>query len=83
MTTITVRKLNPEVHDQIRIHAAKHGRSVEAEVRSILATYVRQHQSSPKDIAKRIHQRFAKIGHADDLSLPKRQAVADPITFDE
>ena len=49
MTTITVRKLNPEVHDQIRLYAAKHGRSVEAEVRNILAAYVRQHQSSPKD----------------------------------
>jgi plasmid stability protein len=83
MSTITVRKLDPKVHEQIRVHAAKHGRSMEAQVRDILVTYVRQHQSSPKQIAKRIHKRFANIGGVDDVSLPERAKTPGPIAFDE
>ena len=40
MATITVRNLPDEVHRAIRIRAAQHGRSTEAEVRAILAQTV-------------------------------------------
>ena len=36
MTTLTVRNLPDEVHRALRIRAAGHGRSTEAEVRAIL-----------------------------------------------
>lgn len=83
MSTITVRKLDPKVHEQIRIHAAQHGRSMEAQVRDILVTYVRQHQFSPKQIAKRIHKRFAQIGSVSEMPLPERIKTPEPITFDQ
>ena len=83
MATITVRKLDPKVHEQIRIYAAQQGRSMEAQVRDILVTYVRQHQSSPKQIANRIHKRFAKIEGVDEITLPERTKTSAPIAFDQ
>lgn len=36
MTALTIRNLPNEVHHALRVRAAQHGRSVEAEVREIL-----------------------------------------------
>lgn len=36
MTAITIRKLPPETKQRLRMRAAAHGRSMEAEARSIL-----------------------------------------------
>lgn len=41
MTTLTVRNLPAEVHRALRVRAAHHGRSAEAEVRAILEEAVR------------------------------------------
>jgi len=41
MAMMTVRNLPDEVHRALRVRAAKHGRSAEAEVRAILAETVK------------------------------------------
>jgi plasmid stability protein len=41
MATVTVRNLPDEVHRALRVRAATHGRSTEAEIRDILETTVR------------------------------------------
>lgn len=41
MPTISVRNLPDEVHRALRVRAAQHGRSTEAEVRAILEEVVR------------------------------------------
>lgn len=41
MATITVRNLPDEVHRALRVRAATHGRSTEAEIRDILESTVR------------------------------------------
>ncbi|MBK4992975.1 Arc family DNA-binding protein [Pseudomonas sp. S37] len=41
MPSITVRNVPEEVHRAIRIRAAQHGRSIEAEMREILESVVR------------------------------------------
>jgi plasmid stability protein len=41
MATLTVRKLPEEVHRALRVRAAMHGRSTEAEVRAILQNAVK------------------------------------------
>ncbi|MGV6476642.1 FitA-like ribbon-helix-helix domain-containing protein [Azotobacter vinelandii] len=41
MPSITVRNVPDEVHRAIRVRAAQHGRSIEAEMRDILETAVR------------------------------------------
>lgn len=83
MPTLTIRNIDPEIRDQIRVCAAKNGRSMEAEVREILSTFVRQHSASPKQIASRIQKRFARIGGADEIEIPKRRRTPGPIAFEE
>ena len=41
MAILTVRNLPDEVHRALRVRAARHGRSTEAEVREILANVVK------------------------------------------
>jgi plasmid stability protein len=41
MPSVTVRNLPDEVHRAIRVRAARHGRSIEAELREILESAVR------------------------------------------
>lgn len=41
MSVLTVRNLPDEVHRALRVRAAQHGRSTEAEVREILASVVK------------------------------------------
>lgn len=44
MASVTVRNLPDEVHRALRVRAAMHGRSTEAEIRDILETVVRPPQ---------------------------------------
>jgi plasmid stability protein len=41
MRSVTVRNLPDEIHRALRVRAAHHGRSTEAEIRNILETAVR------------------------------------------
>lgn len=41
MAILTVRNVPDDVHRALRVRAARHGRSTEAEVREILATVVK------------------------------------------
>ncbi|CCM80233.1 FitA-like ribbon-helix-helix domain-containing protein [Rhizobium mesoamericanum] len=41
MASVTIRNLPDEVHRALRVRAAMHGRSTEAEIRDILETIVR------------------------------------------
>jgi plasmid stability protein len=44
MAILTVRNVPDEVHRALRLRAARHGRSTEAEVREILASAVKPEQ---------------------------------------
>jgi plasmid stability protein len=41
MPSVTVRNVSDEVHRAIRVRAARHGRSIEAEMRDILGSAVK------------------------------------------
>lgn len=43
MPSVTVRNVPDEVHRAIRVRAARHGRSIEAEIRDILESAVKPH----------------------------------------
>lgn len=47
MASITVRNLDTSIRDELRLLAARHGQSMEAEVRSILAAATGRAQHSP------------------------------------
>jgi plasmid stability protein len=40
MSTLTIRNVEPAVKEQLRVRAARNGRSMEAELRAILAEAV-------------------------------------------
>ena len=56
MSTLTVRKLDPDTKERLRIRAAQHGRSMEAEAREILRGSLAPAQ--PRGVGSRIHQRL-------------------------
>lgn len=69
MTMLTVRDLDPEVKHKLRQRAARHGRSMEAEVRDILRVAV-ESDDEPHDLVSSIRRHFD--GHYVDLELPDR-----------
>jgi len=80
MATLTIRGLDEETHARLRVMAAEHGRSMEAEVRAILQESVSS-PVPPAGLGTRIHERFAAIGGAD-LELPPRTEAARPAAFE-
>jgi plasmid stability protein len=82
MSSITIRNLDPAIKERLRIRAAEHGHSMEAEARRILQSALqdaaRKHERSLYD---RIHDRFAAIGGVD-LELPPREPGREPPQFD-
>ncbi len=81
MATLTIRGLDDNLHARLRVQAARHGRSMEAEVRAILA----ERLAGPADLANglgsRIHARFAAIGDMD-LDLPARDEAPRAAEFE-
>lgn len=80
MPTLTVRNIEPELHDFLRQEAARHGRSMEAEVRALLRARMAAEGRSPRDVAESIRTRFA--GLDGGLDLPERPRLGAPIDLD-
>ena len=81
MASITVRNLDDEVKRKLRIRAAEHGCSMEAEVREILAEAVANDPEPRKGLGTQIHELFKPLGGVD-LELPSREPMREPPTFD-
>lgn len=80
MATLTIRGLDDETRDRLRVRAAEHGRSMEAEARSILAEAV-----SPEPehgLGTELHEIFAEAGGLDGLELPSRDELPRAPEFD-
>jgi len=79
MATLTVRDLADDVRDRLRIQAAEHGRSMEAEARAILTEAVSPIELSILDVLMSLRER---LGNVDlDPYLPARDdLVRDPFT---
>lgn len=77
MASITVRNLDDEVKRKLRIRAAEHGCSMEAEVREILAEAVAIDPEPGKGLGTRVHERFKAVGGVD-LELPEREPATEP-----
>jgi plasmid stability protein len=52
MATLNIRKLRDDVHANLRVRAAKAGRSMEAEARVILAEAVQEKRPKPVDLGE-------------------------------
>lgn len=72
MAAISVRDLDEGVARRLKVRAARHGRSMEAEVRAILTDAVVPEAADRLNLAQAIRERFAAIGGID-LEIPPRQ----------
>ena len=75
MGTLTIRQLSEHTHARLRGRAAKHGRSVEAEVRAILDAAVDLPEGT---ILLALHATFAEVGGVD-LQVPDRSELPRPV----
>jgi len=81
MSSLTVRNLDESVKNSLRVRAARHGRSMEEEVRQILQNIVAPEQAGQVSFAERVNSRFAGL-HVDSLPLPARQLARKPPDID-
>jgi plasmid stability protein len=73
VATITVRGLDDETKALLRVSAARHGRSMEAEVRAILKDALPSQQTAG-GLGSRVRARFAAVGGIE-LELPDRREM--------
>ena len=82
MANLTIRNVDAAVKERLRLRAARHGRSMEAEARRILSEAVAVDREEPEpNLAEAIRRRFAPLGGVD-LELPPREFVDEPPSFD-
>jgi plasmid stability protein len=77
MSSVTIRKLPEETHRALKIRAAKHGRSTESEIRSILENAVRPRTG--------LGTKLAEIGHdlgGIDFAFQRDKVPVDPASFE-
>ena len=75
MSSLTIRQLNEHTHARLRGRAAKHGRSVEAEVRAILDAAV---DLPDENILLALHTTISEVGGVD-LRVPVRGDLPRPV----
>jgi len=70
MAAVSIRDLDDSVREKLRIRAARHGRSMEAEMREILTAAVAD-ERAPAGLFGALIDRFAQLGGVD-IDLPPR-----------
>ncbi|GIH70170.1 FitA-like ribbon-helix-helix domain-containing protein [Sphaerimonospora thailandensis] len=70
MAALSIRNLDDEVKRRLRMRAARHGRSMEAEARAILEEAVAEPET-PENLFTTLLDRFAALGGIE-LELPAR-----------
>jgi len=79
MATLTVRNLPPEVHRALRVRAAAHGRSTEAEIREILSQAVQLEGRLRLGTELR---RYAEQFGGVNLEIRRDSAPIEPASFE-
>ncbi len=80
MAAITVRNLDDDVRDRLRLLAASHGHSMEAEVRSILTAAVGQRRV-PNALTDLYWVGWGELEVEIDSAEPSRDAEAPRVDF--
>ncbi|HEX5307418.1 MAG TPA: plasmid stabilization protein [Dyella sp.] len=84
MATMTIRNLDDDLKALLRLRAARHGQSMEEEVRSILRAALagRAEDDSGASLYAAIRARVEPLGGVE-LELPHRELQRDPPDFSE
>ena len=82
MAALTIRDLDEDVKQSLRVRAAHRQHSMEEEARQILRAALLNATPAPSvDLGSRIRARFAGLGGID-LPVAEREAVRSPPRFD-
>jgi antitoxin FitA len=79
MAAVTIRNLPDETHRALKQRAAKHGRSTEAEIRSILEAAV--HPKERLKLGSAIVARVREIGGVE-LNIQRDRSPIEPPSFE-
>ena len=77
MASITIRNLDDETKERLRVRAAHRRRSMEEEARSILREALDAETTLPRNLAQLVHDRFSALGGVD-LEIPMREPMREP-----
>lgn len=77
MAGITIRNLDEKTKARLRVRAARHGRSMEEEARTLLTTALLEDTAAGGNLADAIRARFRRLGGVD-LQLPVRAPMREP-----
>ncbi|MFY7954071.1 MAG: FitA-like ribbon-helix-helix domain-containing protein [Armatimonadaceae bacterium] len=80
MASITIRNLDEELKQRLRVRAAHSGRSMEEEVREILRRALME-TPPRRDLAAAFRACINPEARAD-MALPPRELIPDPPSFD-
>jgi plasmid stability protein len=79
LAAVSIRNLDDRVRERLRVRAAAHGRSMEAEMRSILLEAVRE-PGDDESLLGTLLARFGELGGID-MDLPSRSAPPRAVDF--
>ncbi len=80
--SITIRNLDAGIKQRLRLRAARHGHSMEAEARAILQqSLAHEPADEALNLAEAIRRRMAPLGGVE-LDLPPREAEGEPPRFE-
>ena len=81
MATMTIRNLDDQLKQRLRVRAATHGRSMEDEARDILRTALAT-QPSASSLIEAIRARVDPLGGIE-LDIPAREAIRPAVHLHE
>ncbi len=76
-----VRNVDPTLKEKLRVRAAQHGRSMEAELRHILSDVLADERGEEINLAEAIRRRFAPLGGVE-LEPHPPVPVGPPSSFE-
>ena len=84
MASITIRNLDEDLKQRLRIRAAEHGHSMEQEARNILAAALAREPETGAELLRSIRSEFEDIGFVrpGELEMPPRGPMREPPLFD-
>ena len=77
MTSLTIRNLDNAVKSALRVRAARNGRSMEDETRTIPDEAVRPPRRDMNRLLEKIRAPLAEAGYPD-FEIPARDSIAEP-----
>lgn len=83
MTSITIPHIDDDLKERLKLRAAEHGRSMEAEARDILRSALKGNESEPAsgNLGDRIRAIVEPIGGIE-LDIPPRKLIREPPKFE-